>query len=694
MTADQGPGLFDDEPPSPRPRGRAAELPALARTGGAGEGAAGAADRLELADRALREVFGFETWRPLQREIVEVLLEGGDVLAVLPTGGGKSLAYQIPALVLSGGPVLVVSPLIALMKDQLAGLEELGIPAVALNSSLDAGAWRAAAARLLSGEARLLYAAPESLASPRMLELLETRPPSLLAVDEAHCISQWGHEFRPDYRRIADLARRFPTVPRLAVTATATAQVRADILESLGLRAPRVFVASFDRPNLRIEVRPKRGALAELVAFARARPEASGIVYRLSRAAAEDTAAALAGAGIPALPYHAGLSAEERERNQEAFIRDDVRVISATVAFGMGVDKPDVRWVAHLDLPKNLESYYQEIGRAGRDGLPADCVLFYSHGDATKILRLIDSPRGDAAPGEETAGEVERRELERERLWKMVRYAESSTCRRGQLLRHFGETDKADCAAAGSLPCDLCRRGPVGLVDLGTEALKLLSCVVRLGGVRRRAGEDAPFGFGGFGAGHVADVLRGEETDNVRRFGHASLSTFGIGAERSREEWMELARRLETAGYLEQEPEHRRLLATELAFAYFKSKGPFLSQPLAGSVRASRSPRARLLKKGSPQALAAATGGAEGLEGAALGLFERLRRWRKETADKAGVPPYVVFSDRSLRELALLRPRSRAELGEVFGVGASKLERYGEALLALLAEEEGAGAET
>ena len=635
------------------------------------------------ADRVLSELFGFPGWRSFQREIVETVLSGRDCLAVLPTGGGKSLTYQIPAVIRpKQGPVLVVSPLIALMKDQLSGLEELGVPAVALNSSLDASTWRERAREVREGRARLLYAAPESLSSPRLLEVLDSRPPSLIAVDEAHCISHWGHEFRPEYRRIAELSGRFPLAPILAVTATATAQVRDDIADSLRLRKPEVFVASFDRPNLRVEVRPKHRALAELVDFALARPQSSGIVYRMSRAAAEETAETLAKAGIPALPYHAGMSAQERERNQEAFIRDDVRVIAATVAFGMGVDKPDVRWVAHLDLPKNLESYYQEIGRAGRDGLPAECLLFYSRGDATKMLRLIESNASSGVVDEMTQGEEEALDLARDRLWKMVRYAESSSCRRGQLLRHFGETDKPDCAAATGLPCDVCRRGPADLVDLGTEALKLLSCVVRLGGVRRREGETAPFGYGGFGAGHVADVLRGEETDKVRQFGHANLSTFGIGKEFSKAAWMELARRLEAAGYLDLESSRRTLQATDLAFSFFKTRGPFMTEAIAqAKAPKGGGAKARLLKKGSPEALAAASPGAIGLEDDALKRFEGLRRWRKATADRAGIPPYAVFSDRTLRELALLRPRNIESLSTIFGIGARKLEHYGSALL-------------
>ncbi|MEI6874906.1 MAG: RecQ family ATP-dependent DNA helicase [Spirochaetota bacterium] len=659
MAHDDSPGLFGEEGPT---------------IGGL----------MARADLALKETFGFSAWRPYQREIVEAVLQGGDVLAILPTGGGKSLTYQIPALVGSGsgaspgGPVLVISPLIALMKDQLAGLAELGVPAIALNSTLEPGAWRMAAQEIRSGRARLLYAAPESLGSPRFMELLADCPPSLIAVDEAHCISHWGHDFRPEYRRIAEIARRFPAAPVLAVTATATEKVRADIRESLALRRPRVFVASFDRPNLRIEVRPKKGALQELVAFARSRPNDAGIVYRMSRAAAEASAEALRAAGVPALPYHAGLGKEEREANQEAFIRDDVRVICATVAFGMGVDKPDVRYVVHLDLPKNLESYYQEMGRAGRDGLPADCILFYSYGDAGKILRLIES--GQDEPDEE------RLELARGQLMDMVRYAESGACRRGQILRHFDELGKPDCAAAGGLPCDSCRRGPVGLVDLGTEALKFLSCVVRLGGVRRADSDPSPrFGFGGFGAGQVADVLLGEETENVLRFGHAGVSTFGIGKELDRAGWMELARRLVAAGFLEIVPERKTLRATDLAYDLFRSKAPFMTEPLAATIpKAAKKAKPRLLKKGSSEAIAAAAGGAEGLGEEATMIFEALRRWRKSVADEAGVPPYVVFPDRTLREVSLAKPANQEALQGIFGVGARKLERYGERLLSAL----------
>ncbi len=626
-----------------------------------------AAPLMERADRLLREVFGFESWRPLQREIVESVLSGRDALAILPTGGGKSLCYQVPALVLDRS-VLVVSPLIALMADQIAGLVEAGIGAVALNSALSAEEWRSAAARARSGEARLVYVAPEALGSPRLLELIDAIRPALLAVDEAHCISHWGHDFRPDYRRIAELRARLPDTPCLAVTATATPEVCADIVESLALSGCEPFVASFDRPNLRISVEPKRGAVSRLLEFVAARPLESGIVYCMSRAATEDVAAKLRAAGVAALPYHAGLDKETRKRNQEAFVRDDVRVVVATVAFGMGVDKPDVRFVVHMDLPKNLESYYQEIGRAGRDGLSADCLLFYSYGDVSKLRRLVSEL------------DAERLAVAEAQLAEMARYAEGASCRRRFILKHFGETAAKDCGV-----CDVCRQAAsgVGLVDLGTEALKFLSAVARTGG-----GRDAS-GGPGFGAGHAADVLRGERTEKVERYGHDALSVFGIGADLSKAAWMELARRLLGTGHLEALPPHGVLKLTERAYAFFKEKGPYPTRPLALA-------EARLVKKGrakgggarrDPEAAgrerAAVLAGADGDESSAE-LFLELRRKRKELADSIGVPPYVVFSDRTLGELARRKPRNLEAMADIFGVGERKLARYGEDFLAVI----------
>ncbi len=630
------------------------------------------ASRFAQAEELLKTVFGFDSFRPLQREIVEATLDGRDVLAVLPTGGGKSLCYQLPALVLDG-LVLVVSPLIALMRDQLASLTALGIPAAVLNSSLDEEAYRAAAAKVRSGEAKLLYAAPEALASGRIAPLLAARPPCRIVVDEAHCISQWGHDFRPDYRKIAELRIRFPEAAVLAVTATATSRVRADIASSLMLRDPAVFVASFDRPGLKLLVEPKTDAKRKLLAFVaeRASKGGSGIVYCLSRKSAEDIAALLSSHGVSALPYHAGLEKEVRDANQEAFIRDDVRAIAATVAFGMGIDKPDVRWIVHWDLPKDLEGYYQEIGRAGRDGLEAECLLLYGRGDLLKLKRFLeldgaevedfrnedsDLPSADGTSADAAA-------LALDRLEKMAAYAETEGCRRAFILSHFGERyPTANCAA-----CDNCLRDPDDLVDLTVPAQKFLSCVVRLGNR--------------FGAAHATDVLLGSNTEKIERYGHGGLSVYGIGTELNRAGWMELARRLVAAGYLRSEPPYGVLAATSKAKAFFAG-GTFLTRPIEGT----RGSGGAALQRRAPGRSGASAGGkrpeaAADASPAETELFERLRALRKKLADASGVPPYVVFPDRTLRELARRKPRSEEDLEGVFGVGAHKAERYGAAFV-------------
>ena len=630
---------------------------------------------LARADEILRSRFGFDAWRPLQREIVAAVLSGRDTLAVLPTGGGKSLCYQIPALVREE-LVLVVSPLIALMRDQIYGLGELGVSAIALNSELDPAEWRRAAAEIREGRTRILYAAPEAMGSERFAALLEARPPCLVAVDEAHCISQWGHDFRPEYRRLAELRRRLPEAVFLAVTATATGRVREDIAESLGLREPERFLASFDRPNLRISVEPKAGARKRLVELARSRPHDAGIVYCLSRKGAEDAAALLRDAGIAALPYHAGLPKEERTASQESFVRDDIRVICATVAFGMGVDKPDVRYVAHMDIPKDVEGYYQEIGRAGRDGLPSDCVLFYSYGDAAKIGRLLeDLPEERLGPA-------------RARLAEMVRYAELGTCRKRFILEHFGERGGADCGN-----CDNCKRGPESLVDLTVPAQKILSAVARTGGR--------------FGAAHAVDILLGQITEKVERHGHASLPTFGIGGELDRASWNELARRLVGQGYLEQVPPYGVVRLTEAGVDFLKTRSRYDAPALGKSRLVKRKKGGEAFggsaKGGSKRGeggRSAANGetwpphgavegggslaGSEDADEASAELFILLRKRRKELADSGGVPPYVVFPDRTLREIAASRPQSLDALAEVFGVGERKLERYGEEMLAIV----------
>ncbi|HEY1977716.1 MAG TPA: DNA helicase RecQ [Candidatus Baltobacteraceae bacterium] len=588
-------------------------------------------------DDALKRHFGYLSFRPLQREIVQAAMAGSDVLALLPTGGGKSLCYQLPAL-MEDGLTLVVSPLIALMKDQVDALEANGIAATFLNSSIDT----ATAARRIDGldrgEYRLLYVAPERVVLSGFLSGLQRWNLRRIAVDEAHCVSEWGHDFRPEYRQIASLRAAHPSAPLLALTATATSRVRVDIERFLGLKAPQRFVGSFNRPNLRYAVFEKRDGPAQLAAWVRERSRESGIVYVQSRDSAERLAKMLSAAGTSALPYHAGLTSGERSRNQELFIRDEVRVICATIAFGMGIDKPNVRYVVHYDVPKNLEGYYQETGRAGRDGLPSDCALYFNGGDAAKQRFFI---RQITDPSERSRADTLLRQI--------LDYAATPHCRRALLLRYFGEP--AVSPECGN--CDNCLHPPER-VDGTIPAAKLLSCIYR---VRAHSGFST-------GAHHIVDVLRGKRTEKVLSWGHERLSTFGVGAEYTKDEWLALLSELERSGCVE-EAEHRTLVLTQEGLQALRERRAFDFV----KARKARSRRGR-------KVVVPSTVSTDGSD-----LFEALRRLRKHIADEQGVPPYVVFSDTTLREMVQMRPTTLEEFRAVGGVGDVKLDRYGATFL-------------
>ena len=474
----------------------------------------------------LKEHFGYETFRPLQEPIVRDALAGRDVFALMPTGGGKSLCFQLPAL-LRDGLTIVISPLISLMKDQVDALRASGVAATFLNSTLDGTEARARLRGLYNGEFRLLYVAPERLMLESFIEKVQGWKVAQIAIDEAHCISEWGHDFRPEYRELKKLRELLPGVPIMALTATATERVREDILKQLGLRDPQIYVASFDRPNLTYRVVPKSAPYEQLLKFLRERPNDNGIVYCASRKSADSIAAKLNGDGIPAKPYHAGLEANERAANQEAFLRDDVRVVSATIAFGMGINKPNVRFVVHYDLPKNIESYYQETGRAGRDGLPSDCVLLFNPGDVVKQTRFIDEKSESEA------------RIAREQLRQMVHYAETRECRRTTLLRYFAE-ERPNEPCGG---CDNCLEPPETF-DGTIVAQKFLSCVLRI---------QQQSGFA-FGLNHIVEVLTGADTEPIRQRGHNEISTYGIGKELKREGWQALGRELLRLGIVEVAP--------------------------------------------------------------------------------------------------------------------------------------------
>lgn len=588
----------------------------------------------------LKQYFGFRSFRPLQEEIIRDVLAGQDVFALLPTGGGKSLCFQLPAMARPGLAV-VVSPLIALMKDQVDALQASGVPATFLNSSLAAGESRARLRGLHNGEFRLLYVAPERLMLPGCLADLQRWGVNLLAIDEAHCISEWGHDFRPEYRQLAELRQLFPTVPMMALTATATARVRHDIVTLLRLREPRCYVASFNRPNLTYRVFAKHKPYDQLRKFLRERPGQSGIVYCQARKTAESVASRLEADGLKAKPYHAGLTAKERTAHQELFLQDEVRVICATIAFGMGINKPNVRFVVHYDLPKNIEGYYQETGRAGRDGLPSECVLLFSAGDVAKLVRFIDEK---SDPGE--------RNIAHEQLRQMVHYAESSGCRRSELLGYFGEpAAEANCGG-----CDNCL-SPRATYDGTLAAQKFLSCLYR---IRQRSGFE-------FGMNQIVEVLTGAETESIRRWGHEQLSTYGIGQEHSRAEWKAIGRELIRQGLVRQvSRDHFSVLGlTEDGLAVLKERKPVrLTRPVSAP---------------EPKAPRAGEIACDEL------LFERLVRLRKQLADERALPPHILFSDVTLRQVARDYPASERALARISGMSTRKLQEFGRVLLAVVA---------
>jgi ATP-dependent DNA helicase RecQ len=585
----------------------------------------------------LSTVFGHRGFRGAQEAIVSHVAGGGDALVLMPTGGGKSLCYQLPAL-LRKGTALVVSPLIALMQDQVAALRQLGVRAAFLNSTLDGQEAYATEQALRRGELDLLYVAPERLVMPRMIDALEESQLALFAIDEAHCVSQWGHDFRPEYLQLSLLHERFPSVPRIALTATADPQTRDEIVRRLALQDAQVFLSSFDRPNIRYSIVDKVDARSQLLRFIQEEhPGEAGIVYCLSRRKVDETAAWLGDHGVKALPYHAGMDGAARAAHQERFQREEAVVIVATIAFGMGIDKPDVRYVAHLDLPKSIEGYYQETGRAGRDGEPADAWMAYGLGDVVQLRRLI----------EQSEGNEDFRRISFAKLDALLGLCETAGCRRVRLLGYFGEASQP----CGN--CDTCLEPPQTW-DATEAARKALSAIYR---TEQR-----------FGAVHLMDVLRGKQTERVSQWNHDQLSVFGIGADLDEPTWRSVFRQLVALGYAR--PDHDSFGALRLtAAARAVLKGEQSVEMRRASERKPRSAKRRAAASGADSPLLA-----------------RLKAWRTETARQQSVPPYVVFHDATLAAIAQVRPRSVEDLSGIAGIGAKKLERYGAALLGLLGD--------
>lgn len=588
----------------------------------------------QQAKQILKRVFGYEDFRSLQEPIIRNVLDKKDTLVIMPTGGGKSLCYQIPALIFEGLTV-VVSPLISLMKDQVEQLKELKIPAELLNSSLSYGEYVHNLNKVRRNEVKLLYVAPETLLKPQLLELLSTISMDCLTIDEAHCISEWGHDFRPEYRQITEVRKQFPSAVCMALTATATPRVQEDIKNTLNFETSNEFIASFNRENLFLKIVPKQNPYAQLTRFLAKFENQSGIIYCFTRRQVDELTRKLEERGLSVRPYHAGLSDEERRENQDLFIRDDIQIIVATIAFGMGINKSNIRFVVHYDLPKNIESYYQEIGRAGRDGLRADCLLLFGYGDIHKIKYFIDQK-----------DEPERR-VAYMHLNALLRFAETDVCRRIPLLDYFGEDySQQKCAM-----CDNCLIQEQDLTDITIPAQKFLSCIRKTGQI--------------FGAAHIIDVLRGSKSKKVMKFNHQQLSTYGIGTDLSKNQWFHLSRQFIQKGLLHQDPEYGSLKVTQKGIEVLRGRQAFMGLLKEEEFREEAKPaRVRPTKAQ--------------LEEGDRQLFEQLRQKRKELASRFRLPPYVIFSDKTLLEMAVSFPQYKEDLLALHGVGEAKLEKYGD----------------
>lgn len=588
---------------------------------------------IDRAKTILKDVFGYDDFRPLQVKIIENVLNKKDTLVIMPTGGGKSICYQIPALIFSGLTV-VVSPLISLMKDQVEQLTALGVKAVLLNSSLTAGEYSCNIAQIRSGEVKLVYLAPETLFMPKTLTLLSSLPLDCLTIDEAHCISEWGHDFRPEYRKLVEIRTHFPSTVCIALTATATPMVQKDIKNNLRFDTSNEFIDSFNRENLFLQIVSKKDPVLQTIEFLKKYPDRSGIIYCFSRKQVDELYGILHDEGYSVKPYHAGLDDTERKQNQELFIRDDVQIIVATIAFGMGINKPNVRFVVHYDLPKSIENYYQEIGRAGRDGLKSHCLLLFSYGDIQKIKYFINQK------------EEKEKRVANLHLNALLQFAETDVCRRIPLLQYFGE----DYSVSNCDTCDNCQAEEKELIDITIPAQKFLSCVKRTDEM--------------FGAGHIIDVLRGSQSQKVLKYNHHKLSTYGIGKDYSKKQWFHLSRQFLHKGLMTMDLEFGGLKLTEKTLEVFKGR-----QTVSG-----------VLEEASDEY----TQTREDILEYDTTLFEILRKKRKELADESNVPPYVIFPDKTLIEMATFFPQSRESLLTIHGVGAEKFRKYGEICLEII----------